>query len=178
MENRVLEKCNAEILYEMFYTSFGDSEGEPEGELIGRLALELALEIDNENIIGYGSFDGIKLVGAIFFTRLFFSESVDVYMLAPVGVTTKSQNRGLGTSLINWGISELLQRPVDFLITYGDPAYYSRFGFHQISEELVKAPHSLSLPHGWLAKEVKGSKIPKLNSKPKSVKQFNNSKMW
>lgn len=178
MENRVLDQGDAEILYEMFHKSFGDSEGESEGILIGNLARELALEIDDDRIVGYGTFDGRKLVGAIYFTRLYFVESVDVYMLAPVGVTTECQNRGVGTSLINWGISELLRRPVRFLVTYGDPAYYARFGFNQISEQTVKAPHSLSLPHGWLAREVGDCKIPRLSSKPKCVKQFNNSKMW
>ena len=148
------------------------------GELLGKLALELASEIDDKNIIGYGAFEASKLIGAIYFTRLYFEESVDVYMLAPVGVTTDCQNRGVGTSLINWSISKLLKRPVSFLVTYGDYVYYSRFGFNQISEQFVKAPHSLSLPHGWLAREVKKSGIPRLSSKPKCVKQFNNTKMW
>ena len=148
-----------------------------EGERIGNLALELSKDIDGDRISCIGSLDHQELIAAIFFSRLYFSEPAKVYMLAPVGVSTPFQGRGLGTSLINWGLSHIIQHS-SFIVTYGDPAYYSRFGFKRISEEQVRAPHTLSLPHGWLGLKIDNCEIPALKSKPKCVEQFNDPRLW
>ena len=54
----------------------------------------MAARIDNQEVISVGACEKGKLMGAIFFTRLRFKESVEAYMLSPVAVSTVHQGKG------------------------------------------------------------------------------------
>ncbi len=178
MNIKIIDKTYRTQLNELFHTAFAASDGDKEGELVGNLASELAQKIDNNHIIGVGYFRENDLLGAIFFTRLYFKEPVDVYMLAPVVVGTQYQGNGVGTSLIEWGLTHIRGKHTSFVVTYGDPAYYSRFGFKSLSEKVIKAPLKLSLPHGWQGLAMSTPEIPVLKSKPKCVAGFNHPELW
>lgn len=162
----------------LFRSVFSSSEGEQEGVLIGNLASELCSTIDDQEIICIGAFEEASLIGSIFFTRLRFGESILVYMLAPVAVSTEHQGKGVGQALIEYGLGELKNRSVAVAVTYGDPAFYSRVGFQPISESVIRAPLKLSMPHGWLGCSLTGETIPTINERPTCVKAFNNPDYW
>ena len=42
-------------------------------------------------------------------------------------------------------------------MTYGDPAYYGRVGFHPAPEAEARPPLPLSMPQGWLWQALDGS---------------------
>jgi len=153
MNHKVLDKSNHNEVTDLFTSVFTSSEGEKEGKLIGNLALKLSLNIDNDEIICFGAYENESLIGSIFFTRLRFNESILVYMLAPVAVSTKHQGKGVGQALINYGISELKKCSVNVAITYGDPSFYSKVGFRALSENIIQAPLKLSMPEGWFGKQ-------------------------
>jgi len=175
---KVLDKSNQNEVTELFTYVFASSEGEEEGELIGNLASKLSSNIDNEEIICFGAYENESLIGAIFFTRLRFNESILVYMLAPVAVSTKHQGKGVGQALINYGLSELKKRSVNISVTYGDPSFYSRAGFEPLSESVIQAPLKLSMPFGWLGRSLMGEPIPTISERPVCVKEFNDPVYW
>ncbi|SEB02614.1 Acetyltransferase (GNAT) domain-containing protein [Thiothrix caldifontis] len=178
MNYKILDKNSKQEVVSLFTAVFSLSEGEKEGELIGNLASELSSRADNQEIICIGAYEKRLLVGAIFFTRLRFNESITVYMLAPVAVRTKQQGKGVGQALIKYGLSEMKSRSVAVAITYGDPSFYSKVGFQPLSENTIKAPVKLSMPEGWLGQSLTEKPIPTINDRPTCVKEFNDPIYW
>lgn len=178
MDYKLLEIRLKKPISDLFTVVFTSFESEKEGKLVGKLALELASRIDNEDIIGFGAYENDALIGAIFFTRLRFDAPIRVYMLAPVAVRTEHQEKGVGQALINYGLNQLKSRCVEVVITYGDPAFYSRVGFQALPESVIQAPWKLSMPQGWLGQSLTGSAIPAINERPSCVKEFNNPAYW
>ncbi|MBV1787662.1 N-acetyltransferase [Marinobacterium sp. D7] len=178
MNYRILERNSKEEVATLFTSVFSSSEGEQEGKLIGNLASELSSNIDDQEIICIGAYEEESLIGSIFLTRLRFPDPIQVYMIAPVAVSTGHQGKGVGQELIKYGLGELKKRSVAIAITYGDPFFYSKVGFEPISESLIKAPLKLSMPEGWLGCSLTGASIPTINERPTCVKEFNNPAYW
>lgn len=175
---RILDKSKQEEVEDLFTSVFTSSEGEKEGRLIGNLSSQLAHNIDNREIICFGAYEGKTLIGSIFFTRLHFRKPIQVFMLAPVAVSTEHQGKGVGQALINYGLKELRQRSANIAVTYGDPSFYSKVGFQALSEDAIQAPLKLSMPFGWLGQSLAGDSIPTINERPVCVKEFNNPVYW
>jgi len=178
MNFRILDKESEEQMARLFTSVFSVSEGPQEGRLIGRLASELAARVDNQEIICIGAYEDGSMIGAIVLTRLRFDEPVDVFMLSPVAVSTPHQGKGVGQALINFGLHELKNRSASVVVTYGDPAFYSKMGFQALSEDAIQAPLPLSMPEGWLGQSLSGEPIPVLKSHPACVPEFDNPDYW
>jgi len=178
MHYKTLNKNYRQEVTALFTSVFTSSEGEEEGQLIGNLASELSLSIDNQQVICFGAYENESLIGSIFFTGLRFDESVLVYMLAPVAVSTRHQGKGAGRALISYGLDELKNRSVAVAITYGDPSFYSNVGFQALSENIIQAPLRLSMPEGWLGQSLNGEQIPTINGRPTCVEAFKNPAYW
>ena len=178
MSIKIISPDSQSELERLFKSVFTSSEGEREGRLVGKLASSLASEIDDTRIVCLGKFDGEKLVGSVFFTRLETEQDRQIFMLAPVAVATDSQRKGVGLSLIEFGLKQMRNRGVSVVVTYGDPAYYSRVGFQRLSEDLIKAPLKLSMPEGWLGQSLSEEPIPVVDERPECVAAFNNPAYW
>ena len=178
MNYRIIDKSKQKEVTSLFTSVFTSSEGEKEGILIGNLSSELASSIDNEEIICFGAYENESLVGSMFFTRLKFNNPIQVYMLAPVAVSTESQGKGIGQSLINHGLNELKKRSVSVVVTYGDPSFYSKVGFQALSEDFIQAPLKLSMPFGWLGQSLTAKPIPSIDECPVCVTEFNDPVYW
>jgi len=178
MNYQTFDKSKQKEVTALFTSVFTSSEGEKEGLLIGNLSLKLASSIDNEETVCFGAYENESLIGSIFFTRLKFNSPIQVYMLAPVAVSTENQGKGIGQALINYGLNELKKRSVDVAVTYGDPSFYSKVGFQALSENIIKAPLKLSMPFGWLGQSLTGEPIPTINERPVCVKEFNDPVYW
>lgn len=113
------------------------------------LTLSLVAEIDG------------RIVGHIAFSPIMISDSTeDWYGLGPVSVLPEYQRRGIGTSLINRGLSSLKELGGQGCALVGDPNYYKRFGFknypelvHEgIPQEVFLAlPFNANVPQGIVA---------------------------
>ena len=178
MIHRIIDKLKQKEVEDLFTSVFTSSEGEKEGKLIGKLSSGLASSIDNEETICFGSYENESLIGSIFFTRLRFNEPIQVYMLAPVAVSTEYQGKGVGQALINYGLKELKSRSVNVAITYGDPSFYSKVGFEPLSENVIQAPLELSMPVGWLGQSLTDDPIPTIHERPVCVKEFDDFVYW
>ena len=178
MNHRTLNTSKQSEISELFRSVFTASEGENEGELIGQLVNKLAASINHQDIICFGAYEADLLIGVIFFTRLQFDQPTQIYMLAPVAIDTQYQGRGVGQSLINYGLDEMKNRSVAVVITYGDPAFYSRIGFQALSEKVIQAPLTLSLPQGWLGQSLTDQPIPTIDGRSRCVEAFNDPVYW
>jgi putative acetyltransferase len=178
MNCKILDRSSKGEVANLFTSVFSSSEGEQEGRLIGSLASELAARIDNQEIVCLGAYEGTAMIGAIFFTRLRFAEPVEAFMLAPVAVSAAYQGRGIGKALIKFGLNDLKNRFATLVVTYGDPAFYSKVGFKALSEDVIRAPLPLSMPAGWLGQPLSGKAIPFLKSRPACVQEFDNPAYW
>jgi len=178
MNFKILDHKSKDEVTHLFTSVFSSSEGEKEGALIGGLASALAARIDNQEVVCMGAYAEGDLSGVVFFTRLRFDEPVDAYMLSPVAVRTSHQGQGAGQALIRFGLDQLKNRSVGLVVTYGDPAFYAKTGFRALSEEVIRAPHPLSMPEGWLGQSLSGEDIPIQTCRPACVQEFADSAFW
>lgn len=163
---------------QLFLKTFTDSEGQDEGELVGKLADDLMTNTDAKDLQGYVATEKGQIVACIFFSRMTFADGVNAFLLSPVAVVTRFQGQGIGQKLINYGIDLLKEQGISLVMTYGDPAFYSKVGFKPISATMIKPPFKLSQPEGWLGLSLTGKEIKPVAGDSSCVTAFNNPSLW
>jgi len=163
---------------QLFMKTFSDSEGPAEGEMIGRLAKDLGNTTDKNDLYGFVARDDNEIVGSIFFSRVKFESGINCFILAPVAVRTDLQGRGIGQKLIKYGIDVLSKGGVELVLTYGDPAFYSKVGFRAVTEAMIPAPMTLQRPEGWLAQSLTGKDIQLITGQSSCVEALNKPEYW
>lgn len=179
MESRPYNPSDVSAIEDLFISVFTRSEGEKEGVLIGNLAKDLIASTDSQDLSGFVAVDREKIVGSIFFSRLTFEQrAIDVFLLAPVAVHSDHQGMGIGQGLITHGLQEMKKSGVKFVITYGDPAFYSKVGFQPLSQDVVAAPLKLSQPEGWLGQSLTDDPIEVIPGPCSCVQALHNPAYW
>lgn len=178
MKFRAHKSTDAAAIENLFVSVFTKSEGEQEGALIGNLAKALMASTDRRDLYGFVAVDGGQIVGAIFFSRLTFEQDMDVFILAPVAVRTEYQGMGIGQALIGFGLREMKRCWARVVTTYGDPAFYSKVGFHPLSQEVIKAPLELSQPEGWLGQSLTDDALQPIPGRCTCVKALDDPAYW
>lgn len=178
MQIRRLSAADQPDTVDLFKQVFADAQGVEAGEALERLVSRLIEESGTEKVVGFGAYNDAVLIGSIYFSQLVFEDPRRVMMLSPVAVCTDQQKLGVGQALIREGLSQLKAQGVDLVVTYGDPAYYGKFGFMPLAEDLVQAPHTLTMPQGWLGAPLSSEHLPRLNGKPACVDAFNDDSLW
>ncbi|MCG7518101.1 GNAT family N-acetyltransferase [Ruegeria sp. Ofav3-42] len=168
-----------DTLPDLFRQVFAASEGEDEGKAIGALVTDLLSTTPDEDLIAAIAQDGPEPLGCILFSRLRFDQDPRlVFLMSPVAVRTDRQKSGIGQRLIRFGLDELRRHSVDFAVTYGDPKYYCKTGFHLITEQFARAPLPLSHPHGWLGQSLTGAEMAPFEGPSHCVSAFNRPELW
>jgi len=162
----------------LFASVFADSEGEAEGALISRLAKDLFEKTDERDLFNLVADDDGQVIGSIFFSRLGFENGIEAFLLAPVAVHSDYQGKGIGQALINHGLKELRDRGVSFVLTYGDPRFYHKVGFRQISHVTIRAPFELMQPEGWLGQSLVGDSFETLSGRCTCVEALSDPAYW
>ena len=183
MKFRQYDSSEIETITQLFTQTFTDSEGENEGKTVGKLANDLLTTTDPTELLCFVAEDDSiesdsKVVGAIIFTPLTVDDETKAYLLSPVAVSTQVQKRGIGQQLINFGLQTLKEQGVELAVTYGDPSYYSRVGFEQITVEQIPAPYNLSYPHGWIAQSLIGGEIKVASEQSSCVEALAHAQYW
>lgn len=164
---------------DLFTATFSDSEGAGEGEIIGRLVRDLMQTTPESDLYVCCAYDGKTLVGCIFFSRLTYEmDARAVFIMSPVAVKTDRQGRKIGQKLIAFGLGGLREQGVDFAVTYGDPNFYSKTGFRQITTEFAAAPLRLNMPQGWLGQSLSGKDAAPLAGPSQCVAALNKPALW
>jgi predicted N-acetyltransferase YhbS len=169
---------DSRAIVSLFTSVFAKSEGEAEGALIGQLAKDLLEKTDERDLYCFLAVDDGQIVGSIYFSRLEFENGLESFILAPVAVHSDHQGQGIGQALIKYGLRELKHREVSVVLTYGDPRFYQKVGFHPISPEKIRAPFALSQPEGWLGQSLAGDALAALSGKCTCVAALNDPKYW
>ena len=120
-----------------------------EADTVAALAVEL-LESDAP------TFSLVSETGAIPCAHIGFSPvvvagipEVTGFILAPLAVAPDNQKNGVGSRLVEAGLKRLVEADADFVLVYGDPAYYGRFGFEADTATAFLPPYPLEYPFGW-----------------------------
>ena len=126
-----------------------------EGErgIVSKLAVDLlSAESTPQSISLVAETEGI-IVGHVAFSPVAIDKNEDIqgYILAPLGVKPDHQKCRIGSRLIDSGMQRLSKTEVDILFVYGDPDYYSKFGFSVDAAECYIPPYKLQYPFGWQA---------------------------
>jgi predicted N-acetyltransferase YhbS len=174
----IYEDSDCQEIQQLFIDTFTDSEGKSEGQVLGKLSRDLIINTDPHDLYVFVAKEAGQVIGCIFFSRITLSSSSNAFLLSPVAVNTGYQGRGIGQKLINHGIQQLKKEGVSLIVTYGDPAFYSKVGFKPISEQLIRPPHKLSQPEGWLGLRLDGDDIADMSGDLSCVKAFDNPQLW
>lgn len=178
MKLLVFKPSNIDEIKQLFTNVFSDAEGASEGLLIGRLTHDIMTGTDNQDFYGFVAIENDEIIGSIFFTRLTFQHDIKAFLLSPVAIQTSLQGKGIGQKLISFGIEHLKKAGVRLVFTYGDPNFYSKVGFKQITEKTAKAPFQLSQPEGWLAQPLLDDEMIPIPGHSYCVEAFNNPDIW
>jgi putative acetyltransferase len=90
------------------------------------------LRADGDLTISLVAVEGSDIIGHIAFSPVTIgADNEGWYGLGPVSVWPARQRRGIGSMLINEGLSILIARGAKGCALIGDPGYYSRFGFQR-----------------------------------------------
>ncbi|WP_170788685.1 GNAT family N-acetyltransferase [Ruegeria lacuscaerulensis] len=164
---------------EFYRDVFAASEGEAEGDALFALTQALMDTTPPEALFCVTAGEVGDLKGCIFFSRLFYEDDPrDVVMMSPVAVRTDYQGQGIGRKLIAYGLDQMRQAGLDVVVTYGDPAYYSKAGFQPMTIEFASPPHALSMPHGWQGQSLTKSDLTPLAGSSRCVSAFDVPEMW
>ncbi len=152
--------------------------GEEEGAEVSKLASDLFRDETAAPLINLVSEEEGKLNGNVIFSqvKLIKQEQLFTFLLGPLGILPEHQNRGLGMALVNEGLKKLAEMNADLVLVYGDPAYYSRFGF--VEKHSILAPYKLKHPYGWQAMEMKEGILDVAEGEIICANALNDPKLW
>ncbi|MGR5352332.1 GNAT family N-acetyltransferase [Vibrio sp. DNB22_19_2] len=172
------EKAMSSEMIALFTQTFSDSEGEAEGQTIGALVSELLKTTPEKDLKGFIAREGDRLIAGVLFTPLRFESGETGYLLSPMATLTECQGKGVGQALIQFGLKQLKLQGVNLVFTYGDPSFYSKVGFQQVTEAQCKAPHKLSYPHGWLAQSLTNEALMPVAGSSSCAQALDNPVYW
>ncbi|MFK8011719.1 MAG: GNAT family N-acetyltransferase [Marinicellaceae bacterium] len=178
MKYSLFKSKNTKEIIHLFTQVFSASEGAEEGNSIGKLVQDLVTQTNKQDLIGCISKDEGKINACLFFSRFIVPSNQKAFLLSPVAVATEYQGQGIGQGLIDFGLDCLKNQKVSLVFTYGDPSFYSKIGFEQISEKTTKPPFPLSQPEGWLAQNLEGDSLKKMTGDSRCVEAFNDKDYW
>lgn len=162
----------------VYTTTFSASEGADEGAVIGELVRGLLAGTDSADLQGFVLLADDQPIGCVLFSRLWFESGEEVFLLSPMAIHPDFQNQGLGQRLIRHALQTLETHGVELVVTYGDPAFYSKLAFKPVSESEIQPPYPLSQPMGWQACSLAGTGDLKLKGQARCVAAFQNPAIW
>jgi putative acetyltransferase len=105
-------------------------------------------------------------------------KTADGYILAPLAVSPGHQKRGIASQLIENGIERLSELGSGVILVYGDPEFYSRFGFFPDHAGRFTAPYHLQYPFGWQGLALGDSDAPSSSLAISCVASLANPALW
>ncbi len=87
-----------------------------------------------------------KVLGHILFSPIVIEAQEQAFpalALAPLAVTQTRQREGIGSQLVQVGLSKCRELGHSIVVVLGHPHYYSRFGFQKANQFGIQAPFSV-----------------------------------
>lgn len=113
-----------------------------------------------EPLFSFLAFDDGKPAGHVLFSRIGFTDpqnNLTASILAPLAVVPEVQKRGIGGGLIRAGLVALTEIDTGLVFVFGDPKYYSRFGFTPAGRHGLPALYPIAPEHAdaWMVLALK-----------------------
>ncbi len=176
MQIRFAEVRDEDNLKAIYTAAFPVEEVEP----VTQLCIELLREESNPITCSIvAERDGV-IIAHVAFSPVVIEgrHACQGYILAPLAVDPDYQKQGVGTQLVEYGLQLLEQKKADIVFVYGDPQYYSRFGFNVEAAALYQPPYPLEYAFGWQAKILNECRTAKSETPITCVKALSKSDLW
>ena len=98
-----------------------------------------------------------RIIGHVLLSRAYIDaegEPLPVLCLAPLAVLPERQNEGIGTALVEAGLSRARKHGEKAVIVLGHPDYYPRFGFEPAMPLGILPPHPVEMSEAWMMVEL------------------------
>lgn len=163
----------------LFAETFTAAEGPLEGALIGVLVRELLTDTTAGDLHVFLACEGHAIIGGAIFSRMRYDQDArGVFILSPMAVAPDRQGQGVGQALLRHALAALRAQGVDVALTYGDPAFYGRVGFAQITVAQAAAPFALQQPEGWLGQSLTDAPFAPLKGAASCVSALHKPDLW
>ena len=150
MEMRHAERQDRDGIRAVYASAFPESECED----VFRLAFKLLVEEKSvAPTISLVAENAGALIGHVAFSPVVVGSDSNKpgYILAPLAVRRDQQKRGVGSMLVEEGMQQLSDLSAQWLLVYGDPKYYTRFGFTAEVAEGFVPPYPLKWQESYFA---------------------------
>lgn len=179
MEIRQSTELDNDQIGQIHKAAFGETKG-PE---IADLVNDLFDDITAEPLLSLVATEDGQLVGHILFTRALVTQTdkpVSAQLLAPLAVIPDVQGKGVGSTLIKEGLSQLRASGVELVFVLGHPGYYPRCGFSAAGVLGFEAPYPIPEEHAgaWMVQELKNGIIGSLRGKVQCSDVLNQPQHW
>ncbi|THV22913.1 GNAT family N-acetyltransferase [Peteryoungia ipomoeae] len=99
-----------------------------------------------------------RLAGHCLFTQAKLQGKTETLaLLGPLAVHPDDQRQGIGLNLIADGLSQLTARGIAQVLVLGDPAYYSKSGFHPAARVTPPFPLPAQWREAWQWQRLDGA---------------------
>jgi len=150
-----------------------------EAKLVSNFAVNLLHEKSITKTISLVATDNSAIIGHTAFSPIFL-DSIERhlgYILAPLAVLPTRQKNGVGFAIVKHGLEIISSLGAFIIFVYGDPQYYSRFGFTTDLAQNFTPPYTLQYPEGWQAIKLNSIVFPE-GGKIQCVNSLNEPKLW
>lgn len=167
---------NGHEIHEVYQGAFQEDEG----DIVANLAVNLLSEKTTPQTISLVAETEGAVVGHVAFSPVTIGSNKNLqgYILAPLGIKPEYQHQRTGSQLIKNGMQQLARLDVDILFVYGDPKFYSRFGFSTDQSNLFVPPYKLQYSFGWQLKQLKDCVFPGTPVPLECVKSLMKPELW
>lgn len=166
---------DSEGIKNLYLQAFDNSEA----ELVSGFAVNLLHEKSTINIISLVAIDNDAIIGHTAFSPVFLDSTNEHfgYILAPLAVLPTHQNNRVGSTIVNHGLDIISSLGAFIVFVYGDPQYYSRFGFKTVLAQNFTPLYTLQYAEGLQAMKFNCTVFPE-GGKFKCVNSLNGPKLW
>ena len=175
MQIRKANKKDSESIKQLYTRAFDDTEA----QLVSACATNLLNGVHSDGNLSFVAIELDKLVAHIAFSPVLLSETKDSagYILAPLAVSPEYQGKKIGAKLVKYGLDFIANLGALYVFVYGDPKYYSRFGFERSTAGRFIPQYKLQYPEGWQAMELNAENSD-LRGKIICVEALNDPNLW
>ncbi len=173
----MIRTVNANDL-DAIYRLHMDAFDEDERESVAQMAVDLLRDESNKALNAFVAVEEGHVVGCVIFScvKVHGSVPVNASILAPLVVSKEHQRAGIGSDLVKHGLAVLKSQGVGLVFVYGDPNYYSRFGF--AASHQVAAPYPLKYPEAWMACELSEGMIDSVTGEAMCASALSRPEYW
>ena len=154
--------------------------GEDEAEIVSQLAVDLLSQETTPPTLSLLAEINDSVIGHVAFSPVTIDDNKSFlgYILGPLAVLPEYQGQGAGSELVKQGIEQLSATETHIIFVYGDPQYYSRFGFDTETAEQFITPYELEYSFGWQARLLNEYDIGETPVKVSCVPALAKPELW